>query len=220
LPDPFASSDKNMGQLIDMLTTLGDDLTNTHDWSQFIREFNLTTDGSTVSYALPADYKKMIDQTGWNRSTRRPIIGPVSGQETQFLKARLTGVLIEVAFRIQGNLLVFPVTPAASQSLYGEYLSSYWCQTAASSTGPDADHPTSGTDYVLYDSELAIAGLRLAFQEAKGFDTAASQRRYNDKLEQCISNNIGARTLNLAGSGLGVDRLIDTANAPITGYGS
>ncbi len=220
LGDPFASTNPYFGQLIDLLTSLGDDLNNNHEWSQFIRECTITTAGSAGSYALPADFHEMLDQSGWNRSMRLPLVGPLSGQETQFLKSRLGQVIINVAFRLQGNLLVFPVPPADGQTIVFEYVSDFWIQSAASGTGPDLDHPTIGTDTVLYDPELMVAGLKLKFAEDRGFDTTKLEERFAQKLEHAIGKNVGARTIDPGGHSLTADRLLDGANVPVTGLGS
>jgi hypothetical protein len=221
LPDPFASAstDGNYALLIELLNTLGDELNNKHDWTQFVKECTITTAGSATSYALPADFHEMRDQTGWNRSMRLPLVGPLSGQETQFLKSRLGNVIINVAFRLDGNLMVFPIAPANGQTIVFEYISSYWVQTAASTTGPDLGTVTSATDTVIYDPALMVAGLKLSFLESKGFDTAKAEQRFKEQLAHCIGKNVGARILSLGGTGLNADRFLDTGNIPPMGFG-
>ena len=222
MPDPFAqaATDGNYAMLVELLNTLGDDLNNKHDWTQFVKECTITTAGNATSYALPADFHEMMDQTGWNRSMRLPIVGPLTGQEAQYLKARLGNVIINLAFRIEGNLMVFPIAPANGQTVVFEYISAYWVQTAASSTGPDAGAATSATDTVLYDPDLMVAGLKLAFLENKGFDTVQAEKRFASKLEHCIGKNTGARILSMGGSGLTADRFLDTGNLPPVGFGN
>lgn len=217
--DPFASTDPNFVQFVELLNTFGEDLNNYHDWTQFIRECSITTANSNSAYALPDDFHEMIDQSGWNRTMRLPMIGPLSGQEAQFLKTRLGTVIINVAFRLQGNQLVFPVVPSNGQTLVFEYVSDFWVQSAASSTGPDLDHAQSATDYVLYDPNLMVAGLRLYWLDLHGFDTASAKARYDERLAHSIGKNVGARMIDMAGSGLNADRLLDQGNVPITNYG-
>lgn len=218
LGDPFASTDPNVQQLIAFVNYLGDDLNNRFDWPQFVKECTITTAGSASSYALPADFHEMLDQTGWNRSTRLPMIGPVSGQETQCLKAWMNNLLINVAFRLEGGLIVFPVVPGNGATLVFEYVSSYWVQTASSSS-PDTDSITSQTDIVLYDPGMMVVGTKLLWSEAKGFDTSVLRERFEAKVEHAIGKAYGGRMLTLGGSGLNADRLLDLNNVPVTGLG-
>lgn len=218
--DPFASTDANFVQLVELLTTLGNDLNNYHDWTHFIREWSITTANSNQAYAMPADFQQMIDQTGWNRSMRLPMVGPLTGQEAQFLKTRLGTVIINVAFRLQGNQLVFPIVPSNGQTLAGEYLSNYWVQSAASASGPDQSTVQQASDYVLYDPNLVVAGLRFYWLDMHGFDTATAKQRYDERMAYCIEKNVGGRMIDMGGSGLNADRLLDSGNVPVANFGA
>lgn len=213
--DPIGSTDPNFIQLVELLNMVGGDLLQEIDWTQFVTEGTISTAGSATSYALPADFDRFIDQTHWNRSTRFMMIGPLSGQEVQYLKAKLSGVLVQVAYRLQGNAITFPVAPSNSQTLAFEYISRNWIW---SGSGPSKSAVTANADIILYDSDLAIAWLRHAFLEAKGFDTVAARERRDRTLESTIAKNIGAKTLELGGNSFNADHLIDSANLPTTGY--
>ena len=141
--DPLDAVDPAFVQLVEFLNTLGDELNNRHDWSQAVKENTIVTAGSATSYDLPADFHEFTDQSGWNRSTRLPLIGPLSGQETQFLKARLSGVLINVAFRMKGNQIIFPIAPADGQTIVFEYMSDQWVAVPPATT-PSAAEVTAG----------------------------------------------------------------------------
>lgn len=216
--DPFASTNANFIQLCEYLNTVGQDLTLDFQWGHLIKECTITTASSGTSYALPPDYQAMVDETGWNRSTRLPFIGPLTSQEAQFIKARLTGVVFNVAFRIQGNLITFPTAPSNGLTLAFEYLSTYWLQSASSSTGPDKAAATATDDVVLHDAELVIAGLKLRWLEDRAFDTAQALRRYEARLEYCKGKNAGARVISRGGLP-SVKSGLNEYNIPITGYG-
>lgn len=217
--DPFDGIDSNFVQLVEFLNTLGDELNNKHDWTQSIKENTILTVGNASSYDLPSDFHEFTDQSGWNRSTRLPMLGPITGQETQFLKSRLSGVLINVAFRIEGNAIIFPIIPPNGLTLVWEYISDAWIAVPPSTTA-NASASTAGTDIVLYDPLLMIRGVRLGWLQAKGFDTTTAQRDFDLQLEHAIGRNVGARSLNMDGGGLGKDRLVDELNIPITQYGT
>lgn len=216
--DPFASTDPNFVQFREFLDTLGAELSSDVK-AHLQREFTLTTAGGAASYALPADYREMVDDALWNRSGFLPLDGPVSAQRAQFLKAWNGAAVVNIPYRIQGNRLTFPVVPSDGLDVSGIYVSTYWVQTAASGTGPDADHVTLGTDYVLFDPLLVVLGLKLRWLEAKGFDTALALTAYERRLEHVRGTNAGASTLSLGGGGC-LNRLIDANNAPPAGLGA
>lgn len=219
--DPFASTDPNFVQFIEYLNTLGSKLAKRYEWEHLVRECTITTAASATSYALPSDYKKMLDQSGWNRTSQLPLAGPMTSQQTQYLKGRTSNVIINVAFRLQGNLITFPVVPSNAQTLVFEYISSFWIQTAASGTGPDADHATASTDYVRFDPDLVVAGVKLAWLADRGFETTKAENDFDEQLESALGANSGAPVLSLSGPGYGTsERLLDVQNLPVTGYGA
>lgn len=215
--DPFASTDPNVAQLLEHLDSLADEINGPTDWTQLIKEWSITTAASGTLYNLPDDFDRFCDQSGWNRSMRLPMIGPLSPQDTQFLKARLGNVLINVAFRLKGKQIEFPVAPANGQTLAGEYVSRYWIVSNGAQTA-DAAKPSAYNDVVLHDSGMMIAGIKLRWLEAHGFDTAAAQRVYDAKLDNAIGKNQGAKVIRLGGTALS-EHWLDAFNLPVTGYG-
>lgn len=216
--DPYASTDANFVQFRRFLNDLGMDLAAKLK-AHLHREFTLVTAGSATSYALPADFLEFVDQSGWDRSGIRALAGPVSPQVTQYLKAWNTDVVTNLPFRLQGNRITFPIAPADGLTIAAEYVSRYWIQTAASGTGPDADHATASTDYVLFDPVLVTRGLKLKWSAAKGFDTALLYAEYQDRLQYVRGLVGGAPKLSISRGG-SFERFIDEFNAPITGYGA
>lgn len=221
LPDPFASTDGNVAQIIELLTTLGDDLNSVHDWPQLRRECDITLQAGFNTYALPSDFHKLVDQSGWNSSTRLPLMGPLSAQEAKYLKVRISGTLINVAFRLDGGVIEFNpggTVPDQNQVMF-DYISTNWVQSATSTNGPDLSAPAHATDTLLYDPELLISGVKLKWLSEHGFDTEAAQRHWDTKLEHAIGKSVGGKMLHLGGAGINPDHLLDTSNIPITGYG-
>jgi hypothetical protein len=215
--DPLASTDPNVVQMLEHLNTLGTELA-AQVKAHLQREFTLTTAGGASSYALPADYAEMVDDTLWNRPGLLPLYGPLTPQAEQYLKARSVASAIRTPFRIQGNRLAFPVVPADGLTVSGLYVSSNWIQTAASGTGPDADHVTAATDYVLFDALLVVYGLKLLWLTDKGLDNTAAGSLFKGRLEHVKGKVGGGQTLSLAGGGCG-ERFIDGNNLPVSGWG-
>jgi len=220
-PDPWASTDPNIVMMTELLDSLGDRLQSAHDWPQLRQTCTIVTVLNQNTYPLPADFHEMIDQSGWNRFTRMPLAGPASVQEWQYLYSRAPSLLINVVFRLEGGTIDMNPnsTPPSGHTIAFEYISSNWVASQGQSV-PDKAGPTAMTDTVWFDGEMMIAGLKLDWLLAKGFDAEMAQRRFDEKLAHCIEKSTGAVTISLDGALRGVDRLIDDRNLPITGFGT
>lgn len=129
--DPFTSQDANFVQLCRLLKSCGRELVQARNWTYLRKEHTFTTVVNKPIYALPADFLRMYDQTGWNRTNRLPLGGPLSPQEWQYLKARLVGVVFTVLFRPMNRTInLYPDNPTpAGYVIAFEYGSAYWVQS-------------------------------------------------------------------------------------------
>lgn len=139
--DPYSSQDPNVLQLLALLKKVGRSLLDVHDWTHLRKERIIWT-GTVPGYIdevlwgafpLPIDFRDMVDQTAWNRSTRLPT-GPTTPQQWSMLKSRLTGVVYNVLFRpMQGLFFTYPdSSPITEAVLSYEYRSSFWVNGGAS----------------------------------------------------------------------------------------
>lgn len=212
--DPFSSSDPGYILLCDLLSTVGTDLLDEHEWTHLIQPMTFTSDGVTLSYMLPPDFRSQVDQTTWNRSTRLPGIGPLSMQQATALQARLVSIVLNITFQIQGGLLTLPIVPPSGQLIAFDYCSRYWVNALNSGT-PNQAKPVAYTDILLFEEELLLAGLKLAYLSEKGFDTMAAEAAFDARLESAIGRNMGAPVLSLGDSGRNAfDRMLDGRNVP------
>lgn len=160
--DPFASTDPNVGQLCALLTTAGRDLVRRHEWSTLTNTWLFQTVTNQGFYGLPVDLDRILDQTGWNRTNRLPLGGPVSPQAFEFLKARLVGVTWNLLWRLlQGNFQAYPddVTPGSYAIAY-EYVGRWWAIAA----GTQAVNRGPWTPNVAYSSltpDYVVSGGRI-----------------------------------------------------------
>lgn len=238
-PDPYSSSDPNFQQLVAFLKSRGQEIVHSHDWRHLITEWNFTTGtgeplpGAGI-YALPGDFEEMVDQTGWDRTRRRPLGGPLSPEEWQYLKAWQVGVIFTALFRLNTNeLWLYPQPPPAGINIALEYKSSSWVIPVAqagnagdyNTLGPaGSDTPAATGDICLFDPLLLRYAVKLAWKKEKGFDTSAAQQDYDSTFEKVIGHTTGAPVLSTVGPRLGVPRLntryLDRFNSPDTNYGS
>ena len=157
--DAFGSSDSNVQQLLSVLKSGGRDLVHEYQWPHLQKEYLFTTVAGQFYYPLPSDFHEMIDQTGWNRTTRLPLGGPISPQEWQYLSARLSGVVFTVLFRPQQQMI--HLYPANGQLTGGlvvayEYISSSWVAQSSATPAWAATHGYIVGDLVYVNSNTYI----------------------------------------------------------------
>lgn len=224
ISDPYSSNDPNIVQLCQLLKSLGRDLINQRNWSYLRKSHSFTTVQNIAYYDLPTDFRRMLDQTWWNRTNRLPVGGPLSPQEWTYLKARLVGVVFNVLFRPDaGRIELYPDTNTpGGQDINFEYESKYWVSSAATPDVLGYDHPDTSDQYVWFDPLLLTRGLKLLFLKAKGFDTTAAAQDYYSTLESIKAADAPSPILSLTRGGTRgvVDPLIGTQSIPITGFGS
>lgn len=221
LTDPYASTDPNVVQLRVMLTEFGQDLLRQHSWTHLQTTHTFVTVDGTATYALPGDFDRLLDQTGWDRTQQFPLAGPINAQGWQLLQAQSVGSVVDAWFRIANNLVnIYPTPGATVRTLAFEYVSKYWVAATAAPTTRVKETPSIESDVCFFDRRLLITGLRLAFLEAKGFDTGAASQKYSDALEAAKGGDGAAPVLSLNGPRPRTTRYLDAANIPETGYGS
>lgn len=225
LPVPVAVvgsvGDATATQMVYLLQWVGNKLikpTQTHRWSTLKKTWELDTLPATTLYDLPIDWDSFEDLTGWNFTSRLPMLGPATDPQWQCLKARNLGSsTISVVYRVRGRQFeiynAFPTT----QALRIDYNSRSWVYNA--STLAYAENITADDDELLFDRELLTAALRLEWLTTKGFDTTAAQAEYN-RLEEaaiCTDAESPVLTVNINDT----YPLITTQfNVPDTGYGA
>src|SRR5688572_20809803 len=92
-PSTVASStDKTVLHFWRLLKEEGKRLIGEHDWQILQREHVLATEVGVQEYDLPEDFHSYVADSQWNRTSTRPVIGPIADFQWQALKARtLTG---------------------------------------------------------------------------------------------------------------------------------
>lgn len=217
--DPYASSDVNISLLRRHLKSLGQDLVRDHQWTHLQKQYMFATQSGLDTYELPHDFQRFIDQTGWNRTQRMPLMGPLSPQAWQQLQVMTSGGVVDVMYRIVGNELKLYPSPGDNNDVSYEYMSSSWVATGGLET-PTADAPVASGDTLWFDRRLLVCGLKLRWKRGKGFDTAAEQDDYDKALARAQGGDGAAPVLNLNLQPFAGNRVLDAANLPDTGLGT
>lgn len=219
--DPYSSTDPNILLMTSLLSSAGRDIIREHQWTQSIAEHSFTTSLGVESYNLPAGFLRMINQTGWDRTTRFPLGGPLSPQEWQFLQARLAAVTFRVLFRpLQGTLHIYAgTTVPAGHNIRFEYMSALWVAPTATPTTGTKDAPTLASDVLLFDTHLMSRALKRAWKREKGFDTTAAEEDYQRALQSVMRDDSPAPVLNLSRRARN-ELPIGEQSIPLTGFGT
>lgn len=225
LPVPSAAfsdgSNMTAQQCIRLLQSRGRRLckpTGTNRWELLRKTWSCPTTVGVTTYTLPDDWDSFEDLTGWNFTSRLPMLGPATDPQWQCLKARNLGSsTISVIYRTRNGVFEIYNAFSTSQDLRIDYSSRAWVQTTGS-PNTYSDAITRDDNVLLFDAELLTAGLKLDFMNAKGFDTTTAQSDYDELLEQALNADSDAPVLQT--SLADTYPLISTQfNTPDTGYG-
>jgi hypothetical protein len=225
LPVPVAAVanpfDVTARQMVALLNFAGRRLikpTNGYRWQALRRTWELTTNPVDTLYPMPEDWDSFEDLTGWNFTSRLPMLGPATDAQWQTLSARNLGSsTISVVYRTRGNQFQVYNTFTDPQDLRIDYASRGWVRDGADPL-IYKDHIASDSDVVLYDADLIASALKLRFLTMKGFDTSAALADYKDAEAAAICADTDAPVLSL--STCDSYPLISTPfNVPDTGYG-
>jgi len=211
-PIVIGSQDPQIQQLWALVNRLGNDLVREFEWQRLRKNTSVNTVAGQTTYDLPSDWNRQISQTEWNRTMRRPMIGPISAQGWEAYKGAYLGAGIETSFRIQGGKLVLLDEPPAGDELAYEYISSNWVVTI---TGSGRKKFLADDDSCVFDDQLMLEGLKLRWRKAKGL--AYDEADYIRILDACKSQDQSAPVLRL-GSTIG-ERLLNEYNIPEGGFG-
>lgn len=218
LADPYASTDANVAQLRQFLVDVGQDLAREYQWTHLQREHAFTTVAGTAAYALPSGFARLLDGTEWDRANLMPLRGPLGPQGWQALKALTATGVVGPYFRVFGNQVQLQPTPTSAVALSYEYVSNHWVQPDGQ-PAPTSETPAAASDVLWFDRRLLVCALKMAFQRAKGFDSTATQQDFERALVRAQGGDGAAPVLSLNRRGRGVERLVDGANLPETGFG-
>jgi len=223
--DPFTSSDQTYRQMTFLINTCGEELCHLHPWQAFESEyaFDPTTPvGSNGSlsayYDLPDGFQYMINQSGWDADNSRPLRGPVSSQEWQYLiNGGSTGIAGEFAWMISNDYLhITPNPSGVTTALTFRYQDKRWVNDATGGGLVRVTAINEGGDTPLFDRTLISRMLKVKILEARGFDTSKAQADFNQAFQMVIGREKGAPKLSAGRYSFNPYRL----NIPDTGYGS
>ena len=205
LPSPatvYGSSDTQVVQIKALLEEIGIDMASRVAWEGITFEATHTSlaaeDQGAMTTIASNGFKYVKNQTIWDRTDKLPILGPLSPQEWQALKALVT-TGPRYRFRVRGGKLLVNPTPTAGHTWAFEYVSKNWVLAADLTTyrqffGADTD------TILLPDTEL-LQGLRWVWKREKGLAYDEDFRTYELMLKDAAGRDGGKPVLRMDGGG-------------------
>lgn len=199
LPVPVAvtgSTDINTLQLLELAQEEGEELSRRSDWPALTRQQTFTTTAAAVQVgALPSDWDRFINDSLFNRTTNRKLIGPLSPQDWQAEQANPSVSVVYDAFRLRGTDFLITPTPPAGQTIAYEYVTNQWCQ---SSGGTAQSAWAADTDTAILAERLFVLGLVWRFRQAKGLEYGEALETYEQEVQKAAGRAPGAGVLSLS----------------------
>ncbi len=172
-------------------------------WTGITVRGTFNTVASQEEYALPSDFFYLINQTLWDDTNNRRVNGPVSPQDWEILKNRVTsGSSLSRFFRIfRGSVsndeqfYIHPI-PDAVATLNFEYRSNALTQTSGGTL--QGTSFLADTDTSLLDEDTIALGFKWRFLKTNGLPYAEEFRDYEASVDINISAT-GAPIIDIGG---------------------
>lgn len=194
----FGSTNEDAIQLASLANLEGSILSRRFDWQALVVETAITTTATEIqSGAIPSDFGRLVEESIFNRTTRKAIIGPLTGPEWQRAKMWGTGPVTPV-YRIRGGDLLLIPTPPAGESVYFEYITTKW---ALSSGGTPKVAFSADDDTCRMPEVLIQLGIIWRWLERQGLAFETQAQIYEDAVGRYEQDDGGRRTVDMAGCG-------------------
>lgn len=170
-------------------------------------KFNVTTqeadwtliaaaDQGAMTTICPNGYQYASFETFFDRTLKRPLVGPVTDTEWQELEALPTAGTY-YKFRIkQDHLWIYPTPTAPLSTIAFEYISSWYTKSSA---GALKARPTDDSDVFLFPENILRKGLSFRWKQVKGLPYQADETQYYNLLNNYIARDKVKRRINVSG---------------------
>jgi hypothetical protein len=198
LPVPqaaYGTTDPQTLQLCNLLNEEGMEVVTwpDHAWTRLTTEKTFTTVAQSVQTgAVPADFGRFCDGSMWDRTTDRPVWGPMSAQQWQQQMAGPTFTTMYLGFRIRGNDFLITPTPAAGDTIAYEYVSNLYVYSAINTSAtPNQNAFQADGDTSIFDGTMLARGLRWRFLRAKGLPYEQEYASWIEMLQRFVARDGG-----------------------------
>lgn len=185
-------------ELCDLVNEVAEDVLKSNDWQALTSIAELSGDGATTEFSLPADYDRMLlvadvqDQQNW-------VFGyypAASVNEFAFLEAR-GFTPWPGAWIIYGDLMRFQPAPASESTAIFPYIAKNFARDAG--TLALKSEFTADTDAFLLPERLLTLGLVWRWRENKKLDFTGDQEAFTKALSEYAAKDKGSKVIRKGG---------------------
>jgi len=180
-------------QILEILNNSIVNLARSYDWQELTKEHTFNAVASQNNYSLPTDFDRIVNNTFWNTSDTREMIGSISAQDWRILNNSTIGAgTIAEYYRFRANeILIFP-TPAGTDGYVFEYITKNIVEDSGGTgqTGWLAD-----TDVPVIDEYILKLDATWNLLKSQGRPYAEDQRKANLALAERLGINAGRQTI-------------------------
>ena len=158
-------------QMVALLQAAGRELVSDHDWTSLVSTASITLATASVSYSLPTDFDRMINDTGWDRTNEFPMGGGITPQRHQsWLSSGSAGPTTRKEYRLilqpaSSTIYVHPA-PTAADVVSFLYVRNTWVYSNSAYVSEFA----TDNDTTVFNPNLLVKELKWRFMSAKGLD--------------------------------------------------
>jgi len=195
IPSVLGSTDNRILQLLALLDEEGQDLIQRHTWQGLTQEavfVTTATESQGKLTTLAPGFRFIKNRTIWDRTDQLPVIGPISGQDWQSLKAR-TNTGPRYQYRIRGDELLSNPIAAAGHTWAFEYHSNNWILDPDGVTRKSEF--TNDNDTFLLPENVLLLGLRWRWLAEKGLNYSEVFNMYESQLMDTMGRDGGKPVL-------------------------
>jgi hypothetical protein len=166
------------------------------DWQVLRREKQHTTVATeTQTGMLPADFRRFVPDTFWDRTSKFKLSGPVPPHEWQTIKAWNSSAVVPFFCVRNDAILTYPVPPAGRTYAF-EYITKNVGKNLA---GTEISAFSVDTDTTWWTDELMITGVVMHYRMIARHDSAAEQAHFEKQKADAIKQDGGRRVINMRG---------------------
>lgn len=194
-----ANTNETARRMFGLVNEAVTDIGRRHDWQALRIERTFLTTAAEVqeASAIPVDFDRFVDETIWNRTAIRPLIGPSTAREWALLKSTNAPITSDT-FMIRGNRFVLAPIPSAGQTIAYEYVSNYWvAETSAPTTGTQSQFELD-SDVAILDEEMLTKDLVWRYKASRGLSYAEAFRQAELTIADRWARDGSRRTLDLS----------------------
>lgn len=196
VPTAVSAPDDQTGfQTLGLVNALGTQLVKSHDWQFLEKVATFTGDGVTTQFDLPPDFGRIVNQTEWSSTNKRPMFGPMTPQGWSWVQYGIVSVGVYFRYRILNNKFTIFPTPGVGEVFHLYYITRNWVWDPILLIFKDK--ATEDEDEPVFEQFLMVAGTKFKLWNAKGLDATDLGNQFSYMLEAEKAQSQGAPVISL-----------------------